>query len=410
MLKFFLIILAVNKGSLAVDPLRHETSKEGLARYYFQAGYSYQEIITFMLLYHGISVSVRHLHRLLRKNQLFRRFNHTSVNNVIMEVRKILEGSGSNFGYRALHQKLRLNGIITNREIVRFIVKTLDPEGVQLRTAHRLKRRLFISPGPNYTWHIDGYDKLKPYGFPIHAAIDGYSRKILWLNITHSNNDPNIVASYFINCIEELRVLPTVVRADRGSENIVIGGIQAFLRENHDDNLSGERSFRYGSSVTNQRIESWWSYFRKHRSDWWINLFKDFCDEGIYEPSVAYQKTCMFFSFHGILQSELDDVKRMWNNHTIRNSREAETPGGKPDVLFYAPDLTGGENRQKELDMRTFAIVKEMYGDVQDVPYTVEFLRFAALIMNEKNVNVPSTVAEAKALYFYLVEEIERYA
>ena len=28
-------------------------------------------------------------------------------------------------------------------------------------------------------WHIDGYDKLKPFDFAIHGAIDGYSRKIL---------------------------------------------------------------------------------------------------------------------------------------------------------------------------------------------------------------------------------------
>ena len=29
-----------------------------------------------------------------------------------------------------------------------------------------------------------GHDKLKPYGFPIHGAIDGYSCKILWLEMT----------------------------------------------------------------------------------------------------------------------------------------------------------------------------------------------------------------------------------
>ena len=23
-------------------------------------------------------------------------------------------------------------------------------------------------------WHVDGYDKLKPFGFPIHGCIDGY--------------------------------------------------------------------------------------------------------------------------------------------------------------------------------------------------------------------------------------------
>ena len=28
--------------------------------------------------------------------------------------------------------------------------------------------------GPNHVWHLDGYDKLKPFGFPIHACIDGY--------------------------------------------------------------------------------------------------------------------------------------------------------------------------------------------------------------------------------------------
>lgn len=28
--------------------------------------------------------------------------------------------------------------------------------------------------GPNYVWHLDGYDKLKPYGFAIHACIDGF--------------------------------------------------------------------------------------------------------------------------------------------------------------------------------------------------------------------------------------------
>lgn len=31
----------------------------------------------------------------------------------------------------------------------------------------------------NYVYFL-GYDKLKPYGFPIHGAIDGYSGKILF--------------------------------------------------------------------------------------------------------------------------------------------------------------------------------------------------------------------------------------
>ena len=27
--------------------------------------------------------------------------------------------------------------------------------------------------GPNHVWHLDGYDKLPPFGFAIHACIDG---------------------------------------------------------------------------------------------------------------------------------------------------------------------------------------------------------------------------------------------
>lgn len=61
------------------------------------------------------------------------------------------------------------------------MLKELDPEGIQLRKAHRLKRRSYVNQGPNDSWHMDGYDKLKPFGFAIHGAIDGFSRKIYGL-------------------------------------------------------------------------------------------------------------------------------------------------------------------------------------------------------------------------------------
>ena len=41
-----------------------------------------------------------------------------------------------------------------------------------------------------------GYDKLKPYGFPIPGAVDGFSRRILWLEVARSNNDPRVPAAF----------------------------------------------------------------------------------------------------------------------------------------------------------------------------------------------------------------------
>ena len=57
--------------------------------------------------------------------------------------------------------------------------------------------------------------------------------------------------------MEELKLLLKIIRSDRGSENTVIGGIQMYLRQNQRDNFSAEKSSRYGSSINNQRIESW---------------------------------------------------------------------------------------------------------------------------------------------------------
>ena len=70
---------------------------------------------------------------------------------------------------------------------------------------------------------------MKPYGFAIHRAIDGFSRKIIWLNVSSSNNNPAYIAYYFIQSITQLGRIPQVVRGDRGSENITLCGIQRFL-------------------------------------------------------------------------------------------------------------------------------------------------------------------------------------
>ena len=69
-----------------------------------------------------------------------------------------------------------------------------------------------------HMWHIYGYDKLKPYGFAFHGATDGFSRKIIWLNVSSSNNNPDYVAYYFIQSITELGRIPQVVRGGRGSK------------------------------------------------------------------------------------------------------------------------------------------------------------------------------------------------
>ena len=128
-----------------------------------------------------------------------------------------------------MHHRLILSGYQCNRETVRLALKSLDPEGVDMRKTHRLTRRRYTNPGPNYLWHLDGNDKLKLFGLGIHGCIDGYSRRILWLEVSRSNKDPTIVGKYFLDCIHQLNSAPRAIRVDRGVENTIIAGIQRYF-------------------------------------------------------------------------------------------------------------------------------------------------------------------------------------
>ena len=101
--------------------------------------------------------------------------------NVITAIKSELNGSGSCVGYRQMHQRMKVKyGFAVARETVRIILKVLDPNGVETRSR---RRREYRGRVPNFIWH-------KPYGFSVHAAIDGYSRRILWVEVSPINKEP----------------------------------------------------------------------------------------------------------------------------------------------------------------------------------------------------------------------------
>ena len=105
---------------------------------------------------------------------------------------------------------------------------------------------------------LTGYDKLKPYGLPIHGAIDGYSRRIVWLEVVKSNNDPKVPAGLFLKSVKENSGCPLLLWSDCGTENGLAASMQCYFRAGDTDALDGENAHRYGSSHANQRIENWW--------------------------------------------------------------------------------------------------------------------------------------------------------
>ena len=78
-----------------------------------------------------------------------------------------------------------------------------------------VQRRVYSVPAPNCLWHIDGLHCLIRWRIVIHEGIDGYSRRIVYLQAS-DNNRANTVLSLFRQAVNECG-WPSRVRSDKGS-------------------------------------------------------------------------------------------------------------------------------------------------------------------------------------------------
>lgn len=251
------------------------------------------------------------LKRILKKNGLFRRHFDSSTE-TLQFIREELQGSGSLHGYRWMFTKCKERGLRVRKEDVRLILSTLDPEGTTLRRKRRLSRRTYFAKGPNFVWHVDSYDKLKPFGICINGAIDGFSRRMLWLNAYCTSSDPKVIGGYYLETVEELGGCPRILRADMGTENSTIRDIQRYLRRNDDDARGGNKSFIYGKSTSNQRIESWWGFLRKECVEFWLQHLHRLKDEGQFDGDFL-DKNLILFCFLGLIQ--VSGINNGWCRH-----------------------------------------------------------------------------------------------
>ncbi|XP_046568863.1 uncharacterized protein LOC124277257 [Haliotis rubra] len=193
---------------------------------------------------------------------------------------------------------------------------------------------------------MDGYDKLKPYGICIHGCVDGFSRCVLWMDAWTTNNDPKVVAGYYLDTVERLHGCPERIRSDAGGENRHVEQMQLLLRHDHNDRFAGSKSFLYGSSVHNQRIEFWWGILRKQCVQYWMDMFKHLKNEDLFCGDYL-DKSLVQFCFLDVIQKEIKDVAQTWNFHQIRANKN--NPSGKPSVLFSLPQLYGAEDHLKHV-------------------------------------------------------------
>ena len=167
-------------------------------------------------------------------------------------------------------------------------------------------------------------------------------------------------------------------------------------------------SFMYGKSVSNQRIKAWWSIPGKDCTKWWIDFFKDMRSTRLYCDDDYIEVECLKFCFVNILRDELHRAARLWNVHKIRPSTNVESPSGRPNVLFFLPEVSESRNYITDVDLDELELADERC--CKRIPQSgccEEFVQLAGIIMEEKDLEFPRTAEEAATLYVTTLEEIE---
>lgn len=81
-----------------------------------------------------------------------------------------------------------------------------------------MKRRIYRVRGANSLWHMDGNEKLHPWGFYVHGCVDGFSRLMIYMECCN-NKQSATVEGIFIQRGVYVYGWPSHVRGDYGKEN-----------------------------------------------------------------------------------------------------------------------------------------------------------------------------------------------
>ncbi|KAL5007351.1 hypothetical protein ScPMuIL_016157 [Solemya velum] len=320
-----------------------------------------------------------------------------------MFIAEKLKTSAKLHGYRWMHNRCIHSGLNVPRNTIYQILRLLDPDGVSSRKRNRLRKRQYISKGLNYVWHVGGYAKLKPYGIAIHGCIDGFSRNIIWLEANTTNNDPKVIASYFIDSVTRKNGCPQRIRADMGTENRFIEQMQIFLRRNHGDELSGNKSFMYGNSTHNQRIEWFWGCLRKEMGQYWMDSFQELArDYGTTSFSGDFlDKSLIKFCFME-LQRYLDALAATWNTHGIASKTNLTRGGNRPLMMYTLPELYNVDDRLCPVDKDEIEVCSEETLPKVGLPCDETVKSLCKIIMEESRLQTPDTIQEEIQLYLHL--------
>ncbi|ROL45081.1 hypothetical protein DPX16_22884 [Anabarilius grahami] len=220
-----------------------------------------------------------------------------------------------NSGYRMVRGRLESMGYRVQWRRIAASMHRVDSMGIisRLSSLGCVVRRVYSVPGPLSLVHVDTNHKLIRYNIVIFGGVDGFSRKILYLNAA-TNNRASTAFSFFLEATHR-HGLPSRVRADQGVENVDIARFMFTVRGNN------RGSFISGKSIHNQRIERLWRDVWISVSSKYYNLLHSLEEDGLLDISCTDDIFCVHFAFLSRLKRDLEVFIEGWNHYPLCTER-----------------------------------------------------------------------------------------
>ncbi|CAL8270224.1 unnamed protein product [Arctogadus glacialis] len=205
-----------------------------------------------------------------------------------------------NAGYRRMIGLLTARGQRVQWNSVRASMHRVDTAGIVSRMTQLgcVVRRTYSVPGPRSLVHIDTNHKLIRYNIVIFGGVDGFSRKIMYLNAAN-NNKAATNLSFFTEAVERFGLPQRIERLWRD----VFTAVTCFF------------------------------YTPLHQAE----------EDGLLDLSSNLILFCCHYVFIPRLQARLDEFRDGWDNHPL------STEGNRtPNQLWFLGQYHSSEDQVDE--------------------------------------------------------------